>query len=62
MSHTADVPQRHKARRVEHGKLGEVVAYVPPDEGTRSLRVLGELLIHKIPSHRTGGAYSLFEV
>lgn len=61
MRHTADVPQRHKARRVEHGKLGEVVAYVPPDEGTRSLRVLGELLIHKIPSHRTGGAYSLFE-
>src|ERR671916_1496784 len=61
MRHTADVPQRHEARRVEHGKVGEVVAYVPQDEGTRSLRVLGELLIYKIPSHRTGGAYSLFE-
>ena len=28
----------------------------------RSLRVLGEVMTHKITSDRTGGAYSLFEV
>jgi mannose-6-phosphate isomerase-like protein (cupin superfamily) len=56
MSHSVTKPAGWNTER-----LGEVVAYVPPDEGTRSLRVLGELLIHKIPSHRTGGAYSLFE-
>jgi len=41
--------------------LGKGVAHVPPGEGTRSQWVLGELLTYKIPSHRTGGAYALFE-
>ena len=38
------------------------VAHVGPGEGTRSLWMLGELLTYKVPSQRTGGAYSLFEV
>ena len=41
--------------------MGKGVAHVPPGEGTRSQWVLGELLTYKIPSHRTGGAYALFE-
>ena len=36
-------------------------AHIPPGEG-RSLWVLGELVSYKTPSHRTGGAYALFEV
>ena len=43
-------------------KVGKDVAYLPPGEGTRSLRVLGELVAYKITSYQTGGAYSLFEV
>ena len=62
MSLAADAAQRHKARGVEHGKLGEGVAHVPPGEGTRSLWVLGELVTYKVPSRQTGGAYALFEV
>ena len=42
--------------------MGKRVAHVLPGEGTKSLWVMGELLIYKIPSQRTGGAYSLFEV
>ena len=61
MSHTADIVQKYQTREVEHGKLGEGVAYVPPGEGRRSLWVIGELLTHKVPSQKTGGAYSLFE-
>jgi mannose-6-phosphate isomerase-like protein (cupin superfamily) len=38
------------------------VAHIPPGKGGRSLWVLGELVAYKIPSHRTGGAYTLFEV
>src|SRR3712207_5997964 len=38
------------------------VAHILPEQGTRSLWVLGELLTYKIPSYRTGGAYALFEV
>ena len=41
---------------------GEDVAYFPPGEGIRSLRVYGELVVYKTKSERTGGAYSLFEV
>ena len=62
MHRSLDAPQRHEARWMEHGKLGKGVAHVPPGEGTRSLWVLGELLTYKVPSHQTGGAYSLFEV
>jgi quercetin dioxygenase-like cupin family protein len=45
----------------EH-KIGEVVAYVPPGEGDRSLWVFGELVLYKTRSEQTGGAYSLFEM
>ena len=38
------------------------VSQVPPGEGEKSLRVLGELVTYKITSYQTGGAYSLFEV
>ena len=62
MRHTADIAQRHKARGVEHGKLGKEVTHLPPGEGRRSLWMLGELLTYKIPSQQTSGAYSLFEV
>ena len=61
MSHTTDVAQGYETRRVEHGESKKVIAHVPPDEGTRSLWVLGELLTYKIPSQQTGGAYVLFE-
>ena len=61
MSHTADIVQKYQTREVEHGKLGERGAYVPPGEGRRSLWVIGDLLTHKVPSQKTGGAYSLFE-
>jgi quercetin dioxygenase-like cupin family protein len=43
-------------------KVGKDVTYLPPGEGTRSLWVLGELVVYKITSYQTGGAYSLFEV
>jgi mannose-6-phosphate isomerase-like protein (cupin superfamily) len=42
--------------------MGKAVAHVAPGEGRGSLWVLSELLTYKIPSQRTGGAYSLFEV
>ncbi len=61
MSHTAGIAQHREARGVERARLGKGVAYVSPDEGTRSLWVLSEFLTYKVPSHQTGGAYSLFE-
>ena len=42
--------------------MEKAVSHVPPGEGRRSLWVLGELVTYKIPSQRTGGAYSLFKV
>jgi mannose-6-phosphate isomerase-like protein (cupin superfamily) len=62
MSRTASVVLGHETRRVQHGKLRQGVAHVPPGEGIRSLWVLSELVTYKIPSHQTGGAYALFEV
>ena len=62
MHHSVDARLRHEARWMEHGKLGKGVEHVPPGEGRRSLWVLGELVTQKVPSHQTGGAYSLFEV
>ena len=62
MSNTADVLQVHKSRAADGGESEKGFAYVPPGEGTRSLWVFDELVTHKIPSHHTGGAYSLFEV
>ena len=42
--------------------MRKAVAHVAPGEGRRSLWVLSDLVSYKIPSHQTGGAYSLFEV
>jgi mannose-6-phosphate isomerase-like protein (cupin superfamily) len=42
--------------------IGREVAYFPPGEGSRSLWVLGELMVCKTKSEQTGGAYSLFEL
>jgi mannose-6-phosphate isomerase-like protein (cupin superfamily) len=64
MSHSADVVNDHKnkPRGVEEETLEKRIAHILPGEGRRSLWVLGELVTYKIPSHKTGGAYSLFEV
>jgi hypothetical protein len=62
MGHTADITHGHKSRAVEEEKMEKEVAHIPPGEDARSLWVLGVLVTYKIPSHRTGGAYSLFEV
>ncbi len=44
------------------GKGETSVTHVGPGEGSKSLWVFGELVVCKIASYRTGGAYSLFEV
>jgi quercetin dioxygenase-like cupin family protein len=46
----------------EEGKVETSVSHVAPGEGSKSLRVFGELVTYKITSCQTGGAYSLFEV
>jgi quercetin dioxygenase-like cupin family protein len=43
-------------------EIGKEVAHIPSGEGSRSLWVLSELVMCKITTHQTGGAYSLFEV
>ena len=62
MSHTVDTAQSHKTREAEEAEMEKALARVAPGEGRRSLWVMGELLTYKVPSQRTGGAYSLFEV
>jgi mannose-6-phosphate isomerase-like protein (cupin superfamily) len=62
MNHTADVAQGHESRAAREETVEERVTHVPPGEGARSLWVMGVLVTHKIPSHRSGGAYALFEV
>ena len=62
MHYSVDVAHDHQPRRVGRAQIEKGVAHVPPGEGARTLWVFGELLIHKIPSQKTGGAYSLFEV
>ena len=62
MSHTADVAQGRKTRAVEEEWMETALAHIPPGEGARSLWVMGVLVTYKVPSHRTGGAYALFEV
>ena len=64
MSHSANTVNDHKnkTRGVEEETLEKGLTHILPGEGRRSLWVLGELLIYKIPSQRTGGAYALFEV
>jgi quercetin dioxygenase-like cupin family protein len=47
---------------VEDNKLETGVAHIPPGEGRRSLRVMGEMVTCKITSDQTTGAYSLFEI
>jgi quercetin dioxygenase-like cupin family protein len=37
-------------------------AHVAPGKGSKSLRIFGEVVMCKITSRQTGGAYSLFEV
>ena len=62
MSHTVDVAHRYEDCEVERVKMEKAVAvHIPPGEGSRSLWVLGDLMTHKVPSRRTGGAYALFE-
>ena len=62
MGQTADIVGESQTREVEQEKLGKGAAHGPPSGGEASLWVLGELLTRKVPSQRTGGAYSLFEV
>ena len=64
MSYTAEVAHNHKnkTRGVEVEKIEKGVAHILLGEGRRSLWVMGEHVPYKVPSQRTGGAYSLFEV
>ena len=62
MSHTADIEGKSQTREAGQGEFGKGAAHVPPGGDEASLWVLGELLTRKVPSQRTGGAYSLFEV
>jgi mannose-6-phosphate isomerase-like protein (cupin superfamily) len=62
MNHTVDIAGEPQTREAEQGELGKGAAQVPPGGGAASLWVLGELLTRMVPSQRTGGAYSLFEV
>jgi len=61
MSHTADVARDHITSRAGKEETGKRVTHVASGGGIRSLRVFGELLTYKVPSHQTGGAYALFE-
>jgi mannose-6-phosphate isomerase-like protein (cupin superfamily) len=47
---------------VEGNKLETGVAHIRPGENRKSLWVMGEMVTCKIPSDRTSGAYSLFEI
>jgi mannose-6-phosphate isomerase-like protein (cupin superfamily) len=47
---------------MEENKPETSVAHIRPGEGRRSLRVMDEIVTCKIPSDRTSGAYSLFEI
>ncbi len=62
MSHTADVAHVHDTHAVEVERMEKGVTHLAPGEGAKSLWVMGVLVTYKIPSHRTGGAYALFEV
>ena len=62
MSHSVEGARGHKTRGADSETSKKGVTHVRPDEGTRSLRVFGELVTCKVTSDQTGGAYSLFEV
>ena len=53
---------RKEIVRTEEEKMEKGVSQVPPGEGGKSLWVLDELVMYKIISDHTGGAYSLLEV
>src|SRR4028119_1219323 len=62
MIHNVGGARGHKTRGSEAGTSKKGVAHVRPAEGSRSLRIFGELVTCKVTSDQTGGAYSLFEV
>ena len=62
MSHSVEGARNRKTRGADSETSKKGVTHVRPDEGTRSLRVFGELVTCKVTSDQTGGAYSLFEV
>jgi mannose-6-phosphate isomerase-like protein (cupin superfamily) len=62
VSHTKGITQPHEISAEREERSYEALAHVPAGEGTSSRWVFGELVTHKIPSRRTGGAYALFEV
>ena len=47
---------------MEGNKLETGVEHIRPGENRKSLWVMGEMVTCKIPSDRTSGAYSLFEI
>jgi mannose-6-phosphate isomerase-like protein (cupin superfamily) len=55
---------RYRKEIVETGEktIQTGVEHLAAGKGSKSLRVFGELVMCKIPSYQTGGAYSLFEV
>jgi mannose-6-phosphate isomerase-like protein (cupin superfamily) len=62
MGHTANLARGHESHTAREENLEHSGVHIPPGEGARSLWVMGVLVTRKIPSHRTGGAYTLFEV
>jgi mannose-6-phosphate isomerase-like protein (cupin superfamily) len=53
---------RKEIMRTDEEKFETSATLVAPGEGSESLLVFGELVVCKITSYQTGGAYSLFEV
>jgi mannose-6-phosphate isomerase-like protein (cupin superfamily) len=53
---------RKEIVETDQEKTETSVAHVAPGKASKSLWVFGELVMCKITSYRTGGAYSLFEV
>ena len=62
MDRTANLAQGYDSRMVRKEKLELAGVHIPPGGGASPLWVMGVQVTHKIPSHRTGGAYVLFEV
>ena len=62
VGNTAKDRLRKEITGVEENKPETGVAHIRPGEGRRSLRVMDEMVTCKIPSDRTSGAYSLFEI
>jgi quercetin dioxygenase-like cupin family protein len=61
MDRTANLARGYDSRIVREEKLELAGVHIPPGGGASPLWVMGVLVTHKIPSHRTGGAYALFE-